>query len=282
MLKKSLTALAVFFTTIMIGGGIAMAQAPKDWQLGFQDAHSPTMERIISFNSILFWICVVMSVFVISLLAYILFRFNAKRNPTPQKFSHNSLIEVLWTVIPVIILVGIAIPSFRLLYFMDRTTEAEMTIKAIGHQWYWTYEYPDLGEDIAFDAFMIADDKLEEGQIRLLETDESVVVPVDTNIRLLVTADDVIHAWAIPSFGVKIDGIPGRVNETWFRVDAEGTYYGQCSELCGKDHAFMPIRVEAVSKEAYAEWAAYAQEEYASNDSDDDADLPVARLASAD
>ncbi len=282
MLKKSLAALAVFFTTIMIGGGIAMAQAPKDWQLGFQDAHSPTMERIISFNSILFWICVVMSVFVISLLAYILFRFNAKRNPTPQKFSHNSLIEVLWTVIPVIILVGIAIPSFRLLYFMDRTTEAEMTIKAIGHQWYWTYEYPDLGEDIAFDAFMIADDKLEEGQIRLLETDESVVVPVDTNIRLLVTADDVIHAWAIPSFGVKIDGIPGRVNETWFRVDAEGTYYGQCSELCGKDHAFMPIRVEAVSKEAYAEWAAYAQEEYASNDSDDDADLPVARLASAD
>ena len=138
MLKKSLTALAVFFTTIMIGGGIAMAQAPKDWQLGFQDAHSPTMERIISFNSILFWICVVMSVFVISLLAYILFRFNAKRNPTPQKFSHNSLIEVLWTVIPVIILVGIAIPSFRLLYFMDRTSEAEMTIKAIGHQWYWT------------------------------------------------------------------------------------------------------------------------------------------------
>ncbi|MBT3170035.1 MAG: cytochrome c oxidase subunit II [Rhodospirillaceae bacterium] len=282
MLKKKLTALAVFLTTIMIGGGVAMAQAPKEWQMGFQEAHSPTMERIISFNSILFWICVAMSIFVISLMVYIIFRFSAKRNPTPSKTSHNSLIEVLWTVIPVIILVAVAIPSFRLLYFMDRTSEAEMTIKAIGQQWFWTYEYPDLGEDISFDAFMIAEDELEEGQIRLLATDESVVVPIDTNIRLLVTATDVIHAWAIPSFGVKVDGIPGRVNETWFRVDAEGTYYGQCSELCGKDHAFMPIQVKAVSKEAYAEWVAYAKEEYASNDSDSDADQPVARLASAD
>ncbi len=282
MLKKKLTALAVFFTTIMIGGGVAMAQAPEEWQMGFQEPHSPTMERIIDFNSILFWICVAISIFVISLMAYILFRFSAKRNPTPSKNSHNSLIEVLWTVIPVIILVGVAIPSFRLLYFMDRTEEAEMTIKAIGHQWYWTYEYPDLGEDISFDAVMLADDELEEGQVRLLATDESVVVPVDTNIRLLVTAGDVIHAWAIPSFGVKIDGIPGRVNETWFRVDAEGIYYGQCSELCGRDHAFMPIQVKAVSKEAYAEWVVYAQEEYASNDSDDDTDTQVARLASAD
>ena len=282
MLKKKLTALAVFLTTIMIGGGVAMAQAPKEWQMGFQEAHSPTMERIISFNSILFWICVAMSIFVISLMVYIIFRFSAKRNPTPSKTSHNSLIEVLWTVIPVIILVAVAIPSFRLLYFMDRTSEAEMTIKAIGQQWFWTYEYPDLGEDISFDAFMIAEDELEEGQIRLLATDESVVVPIDPNIRLLVTATDVIHAWDIPSFGVKVDGIPGRVNETWFRVDAEGTYYGQCSELCGKDHAFMPIQVKAVSKEAYAEWVAYAKEEYASNDSDSDADQPVARLASAD
>jgi cytochrome c oxidase subunit 2 len=143
MLKKKLTALAVFLTTIMIGGGVAMAQAPKEWQMGFQEAHSPTMERIISFNSILFWICVAMSIFVISLMVYIIFRFSAKRNPTPSKTSHNSLIEVLWTVIPVIILVAVAIPSFRLLYFMDRTSEAEMTIKAIGQQWFWTYEYPD-------------------------------------------------------------------------------------------------------------------------------------------
>ena len=280
MFRKRLTALAVFFTTVMIGGGVAMAQKPEDWQMGFQDAHSPTMEKIVSFNDILFWICVVMSVFVMGIMAYIFIRFNAKRNPVPQKFTHNSLIEVLWTVIPVIVLVAIAIPSFRLLYFMDRTDEAEMTIKAIGHQWYWTYEYPDLGEDISFDAVMLTEDELEEGQLRLLETDESVVVPIDTNIRLLVTADDVIHAWTIPSFGIKIDAVPGRINEGWFRVDAVGIYYGQCSELCGRDHGFMPIRVEAVSKEDYAEWVAYAQEEFASNDGDED--LTVARLASAD
>ena len=280
MFRTRLTALAAFFTTIIIGAGVSMAQAPKDWQIGFQDAHSPTMERILSLNDILFWLCIVISVFVMGLMVIIFIRFNRKRNPTPQKFTHNSLIEVIWTVVPVIILVAIAIPSFRLLYFMDRTSEAEMTIKAIGHQWYWTYEYPDLGEDISFDAVMLQEDELEEGQLRLLETDESVVVPVDTTIRLLVTADDVIHAWTIPSFGIKIDAVPGRVNEGWFRVDAEGVYYGQCSELCGRDHGFMPIRVEAVSKEAYAEWAAYAQEEYAGNDGV--ADVTVAHLAPAE
>ena len=280
MLRTRLTALAVFFTTILIGAGVATAQAPKEWQMGFQDAHSPTMERIISLKDILFWICVAMSVFVMGLMLYIFIRFNRKRNPTPQTFTHKPVLEVIWTVVPVIVLVAIAIPSFRLLYFMDRTSEAEMTIKAIGHQWYWSYEYPDLGEDITFDAVMLQEDELEEGQLRLLETDETVVVPVDTNIRLLVTADDVIHAWTIPSFGIKIDAVPGRVNEGWFRVDAEGTYYGQCSELCGRDHGFMPIRVEAVSKEAYAEWAVYAQEEYASND--DDAPVEVAHLESAD
>ena len=280
MLKTRLTAFAAFFSTILIGVGAASAQAPKDWQINFQDAHSPTMERILSLNDILFWICIAICVFVMGLMLYIFIRFNRKRNPTPQTFTHKPVIEVLWTVIPVIVLVAIAIPSFRLLYFMDRTSEAEMTIKAIGHQWYWTYEYPDLGEDISFDAVMLQEDELEEGQLRLLETDETVVVPVDTNIRLLVTADDVIHAWTIPSFGIKIDAIPGRVNEGWFRVDAEGTYYGQCSELCGRDHGFMPIRVEAVSKEAYAEWAAYAQEEYADNDGA--AGVAVAHLAPAE
>ncbi len=277
MFRKKLTALAAFLTTILIGAGVAMAQAPTNWQLGFQDAHTPTMERIVSLNNVLFWLCVVISLFVMGLMVIIFIRFNRKKNPTPQKFSHNSLIEVLWTVVPVIVLVAIAIPSFRLLYFMDKTSDAEMTIKAIGHQWYWTYEYPDLGEDISFDAVMLQEDELEEGQLRLLETDESVVVPIDTNIRLLVTADDVIHAWAIPSFGVKVDAVPGRVNETWFRVDAEGVYYGQCSELCGRNHAFMPIKVKAVSKEAYAEWIEYAKEEYAGNDS-----VPAARLASAE
>mgnify|MGYP001423754547 CR=1 FL=1 len=276
MLKTRLTALAAFLTTIVTGASVTSAQQPTDWQLGFQDAHSPTMERIISLNDILFWICVAISVFVIGLMAYIFLRFNRKRNPTPKKFSHNSLIEVIWTVVPVIILVAIAVPSLRLLFYMDTTDDPEMTIKAIGHQWYWSYEYPDLGEDISFDAVMLQEDELEDGQPRLLATDETVVVPVDTNIRLLVTAGDVIHAWTIPSFGIKIDAIPGRVNEGWFRVDTEGIYYGQCSELCGRDHAFMPIQVKAVSKEEYAEWAAYAQEEFASDESD--SDVAVARL----
>ena len=280
MLKTKLTALAAFLTTIITGASIVSAQQPTDWQLGFQDAHSPTMERIISLNDILLWICVAISVFVIGLMAYIFLRFNRKRNPTPKKFSHNSLIEVIWTVAPVIILVAIAVPSLRLLFYMDRTDDPEMTIKAIGHQWYWSYEYPDLGEDISFDAVMLQEDELEDGQPRLLATDETVVVPVDTNIRLLVTAGDVIHAWTIPSFGIKIDAIPGRVNEGWFRVDTEGIYYGQCSELCGRAHAFMPIQVKAVSKEEYAEWAAYAQEEYAGDVSN--SDVAVARLEAAE
>ena len=280
MLKTRLIAFAVFFSTTLIGAGASMAQSPKDWQLGFQDAHSPTMERIVILNDIMLWICIVMSAIVMGLMGYIFVRFNRKRNPTPQKFTHNSLIEVLWTVVPVIVLVAIAIPSFRLLYFMDRTSEAEMTIKAIGHQWYWSYEYPDLGEDITFDAVMLQEDELSEGQLRLLETDKTVVVPIDTNIRLLVTADDVLHAWTIPSFGIKIDAVPGRINEGWFRVDAVGTYYGQCSELCGRDHGFMPIRVEAVSKEDYAEWSAYAQEEYAGNSGNEG--VTVAHLRSTD
>ncbi|MBR45106.1 MAG: cytochrome c oxidase subunit II [Rhodospirillaceae bacterium] len=280
MLKTRLTALAAFLTTIIIGAGVASAQMPTDWQVNFQDAHSPTMERILDLNDILFWICIAISVFVMGLMAYIMIRFRRKRNPTPSKTSHHSLLEVIWTVVPVILLVAIAVPSLRLLYFMDRTDEAEMTIKAIGNQWYWTYEYPDLGEDVSFDAVMLQEDELEEGQPRLLATDESVVVPVDTNIRLLVTANDVIHAWTIPAFGVKIDGIPGRTNEGWFRVDTEGVYYGQCSELCGRDHGFMPIQVKAVSKEEYAEWAAYAQEEYAGDTPDPD--VAVARLESTE
>jgi cytochrome c oxidase subunit 2 len=275
MLHKALSALTAFVTSIVLGAGALYAQAPENWQVGFQDSHSPVMERIASFNSLLFWIIVGITVFVLGLMAIIIIRFNRKRNPTPQKWSHNPILEVIWTVVPVIILLVIAIPSFRLLYYMDRTEDAEMTIKAIGHQWYWTYEYPDLG-DVEFDAIMLEEDELEEGQLRLLETDNRVVVPVDTNIRLLTTADDVIHAWAIPAFGVKLDSVPGRINEAWFRVDEEGIYYGQCSELCGTNHGFMPITVEAVSKEAYAEWAEFAKQEFARDESPEPARLAQA------
>ena len=275
MLRKALAALAAFVATGLIGGGMAAAQVAVDWQVGFQESASPVMDRIISFNSVLFWICVVISAFVFVLLGIIIFKFNRKSNPTPQKWSHNTLLEIAWTVVPLAILVAIAVPSLRLLYYQDRAADAEMTIKAIGHQWYWSYEYPDIGEDITFDAIMIPDEEITEGQHRLLETDERVIVPVDTTIRLLVTASDVIHAWAIPSFGVKIDGVPGRINETWFRATKEGVFYGQCSELCGTYHAFMPIAVEVVSKEAYAEWVEYAKEEYAQSDSDDPARLAL-------
>ena len=247
--------------------GSAVAQQPADWEVDFQTALSPSMERIVDFNLMVTIIIVIITAFVFGLMAWIVVRYNKKRNPTPSKTSHNTLLEVAWTVVPVIILLIIAVPSFRLLYYTDRVEDADMTLKAIGHQWYWSYEYPDHG-DFTFDALMLEDDELEEGQPRLLATDEAVVLPVGAKIRLLTTADDVIHSWAIPALGVKMDSVPGRVNETWFQINREGTYYGQCSELCGTLHGFMPIMIEAVSQEDFDAWVAMAQEEYAAaNDS---------------
>ena len=255
---RAVLAMAAATGAVVAGATFAHASQPMNWAIGLQEAASPVMERISSFNDLVFIVSIVITVFVLALLLYIVYRFNAKRNPVPSKTSHNTLLEVVWTVLPIIILVVIAIPSFRLLYFTDRTEDAEMTIKAIGHQWYWTYEYPDF-DDLSLDAFMVPEDELEEGQPRLLETDTRVMLPVDTTIRILVTADDVIHSWAVPAFGIKIDAVPGRLNETWVRVDREGVYYGQCSELCGVDHAFMPIAVEVVSKDAFAAWVEAAR-----------------------
>ena len=204
------------------------------------------------------------TVFVLGLMVYVMVRFNAKANPVPSKTSHNTLIEVVWTVIPILILLVIAVPSFRLLYD-QATPEADMTIKATGYQWYWGYEYPDHG-DIAFDALMLEDDELQPGQPRLLTTDNAVVVPVDTTVRVLVTAADVIHNWAMPAFGVKMDAYPGRLNETWFRANQTGIYYGQCSELCGIRHSFMPIMVKVVEKEEFTAWVEQAKVEFASYD----------------
>ena len=243
--------------------GAALAQQPTDWEVDFQTALSPSMERIVDFNLMVTIIIVIITAFVFGLMAWIVIRYNKKRNPTPSTTSHNTMLEVAWTVVPVIILLIIAVPSFRLLYFTDRVEDADMTLKAIGHQWYWSYEYPDHG-DFTFDALMLEDDELEEGQPRLLATDEAVVLPVGAKIRLLTTADDVIHSWAIPAFGVKMDSVPGRVNETWFQINREGTYYGQCSELCGTLHGFMPIMIEAVSQEEFDAWVEFAREEFAS------------------
>jgi cytochrome c oxidase subunit 2 len=228
---------------------------PVPWQVDMQAAATPVMEQIRDFNILLSVIILLISGFVLALLAYAAYRFNEKRNPVPSRTTHNTAIEVIWTAVPILLLVLIAVPSFRLLYKQDVIPPADMTIKAIGHQWYWSYEYPDHG-DIAFDSLMVPDDELQPGQPRLLATDTDVVLPVDTTIRILVTADDVIHAWTIPAFGAKIDAVPGRTNETWVRIEREGMYYGQCSELCGVQHGYMPIAVRAVSRGDFDQWVA--------------------------
>ncbi len=244
--------------------GVASAAAPTPWQTGFQPSATPIMREITEFHGMLLVIITLITLFVLGLLFFVLWRFSAKRNPTPSRTTHNTLIEVLWTVIPVLLLVFIAVPSFALIYHAEVIPKADMTIKATGHQWYWEYEYPDHG-GFSFDSNMIEDEDLEPGQKRLLEVDERIVVPVNKTIRVIVTAapDDVIHAWAIPAFGVKIDAVPGRINETWFKAEREGIYYGQCSELCGVRHGFMPIRVDVVSEGAFQAWLIEARREYA-------------------
>jgi cytochrome c oxidase subunit 2 len=201
-------------------------------------------------------------IFVFILLAYVCIRFHHKNNPVPSKFSHNVGIEILWTIVPCIILIIIAIPSFRILYYVDTVGKMDMTIKVVGRQWYWQYEYPD--EKIAFDSYMIPDDQLKAGQVRLLDVDNQLVLPVDTDIRVLVTAGDVIHSFAMPAFGMKIDAVPGRINETWVRITKPGQYYGQCSELCGVGHGFMPISLRVLSKEDYKIWLEEAKKKFAS------------------
>lgn len=246
--------------------GLAASAQPEPWQLNFQDAATPLMEQITSFHDLLLVIITVITLFVLVLLAIVIFRFNERANPNPSRTTHNTTIEVLWTVIPVVILVAIAVPSFKLLYKSDVIPKVDMTIKATGHQWYWNYEYVDHG-NFSFDANMIATEDLKQGQLRLLETDNRVVVPVDAIVRVQVTAADVLHSWTVPAFGRKIDAVPGRLNEIWFGpVKNEGVYYGQCSELCGTRHGFMPITVEVVSKKKFDTWIEKARKEFAADD----------------
>ena len=237
----------------------------ENWQLSFQDPATDLMSDIISFHSyILMPIITGISILVLLLLLIVAFRFNSSRNPTASTTTHNTLVEVLWTVIPVILLIVIAIPSFRLLYVSETIPKADLTIKAIGNQWYWSYEYPDYG-DIVFDANMLNDDELSDPKLRLLETDTQIVVPINKVVKLQITSNDVLHAWTIPAFGVKMDAVPGRLNETWFKANQEGVFYGQCSELCGPKHSFMPINVKVVSEKEFQEWIGFAKEEYASD-----------------
>lgn len=233
----------------------------KPWQLGMQEAASPVMEQLAWLHdNILLGMCIAISVFVLLLLVYICFRFNRKSNPVPSKNTHNTKLEIIWTTIPILILVAIAIPSLKLHYFMARDSDAEMTLKAVGYQWYWHYEYPDHG-GINFDSYMLKDKDLKAGDRRLLAVDNRVVVPVDTKIRVQITAADVLHAFAVPAFGVKRDAIPGRLNETWFKATKIGTFYGQCSELCGVGHGFMPIVIDVVSKDDFDKWVTSKKKE---------------------
>ena len=259
MIKKLIYKFFVFFMFFI---SASSSFASVNWQMGFNESVTTVMNDIIHLHDrILLPIIVAISVFVLFLLLYSIFKFRASKNPIPSKTSHNTFIEVMWTVIPCLILIVIAVPSFRLLYKQDAIPKADVTIKAIGYQWYWGYEYPD--QNIAFDANMIETKNLKPNQPRLLETDNHVVVPVNKVVKVLITANDVLHAWAVPSFGVKRDAVPGRINETWFKAEKEGVYYGQCSELCGSRHAFMPITVRVVSDKQYNEWLKEAKIKFA-------------------
>ena len=253
----------------LVTGGAAFAELgqPTPWQYNLQESGSPVMEQIIWFHNWLVWIITIITLFVLALLVIVMVKFNAKANPIPSRTTHHTLLEVAWTLIPVMILVAIAVPSFRLLFLELDLPKADITIKATGKQWYWSYSYPDNGK-FEFDSLMASDK-----QPRLLGVDNEMVVPVNKVIRVQTTGADVIHAFAVPAFGIKIDAIPGRLNETWFKATKVGMYYGQCSELCGKDHAFMPIAVRVVSDQEFASWTEAAKKKFAS--------APASNFASA-
>ncbi len=237
------------------GSALAGVGQPSPWEIGLQNAASPVMVDIVWFHDFLLWIIGAIVLFVLVLLAVIVLRFNARANPTPSRTTHNSFLEVAWTIVPVIILVAIAVPSFRLLFLEVDNPPPDLTVKATGKQWFWSYSYPDNG-NFEFNSLLVADKDLKPGQPRLLTVDNDLVVPVNKVVHVLVTGADVIHSFAVPSFGIKIDAVPGRLNDTWFKATSKGLYHGQCSELCGKDHAFMPITVKVVSEAEFNDWVA--------------------------
>ena len=255
----------------MLGSDLALAVEGSyavPGQIDLMPAATEHMRDVREFHNLLLVIITIISVFVLGLLLWVMVRYNARVNPKPATWSHNTLIEVVWTIIPVVILGLIVVPSIRLLYAGDVVpANVDLTVKAIGHQWYWSYEYPDQG-NFTFDALMLSDeDATKAGEPRLLGVDNRVVVPIGKTVRMIITSQDVIHSWAIPAFGAKVDGVPGKLNETWFKAEREGVFYGQCSELCGAKHAFMPIAVEVVSQERFDQWIEEAKKKFAQNDS---------------
>jgi len=264
LVLKRLTLVAITLVAILMGGEAALAGLgqPSPWQIGLQQSASPVMDNIIWFHDFLLYIITAIAGFVLVLLVVVMVRFNARTNPIPSRTTHNTLIEIAWTLIPIVILMFIAVPSFKLLFLQLNVPPADLTVKATGKQWYWSYSYPDNGQ-FEFDSLMLKEGERKEGQPRLLAVDNEMVVPVNKTVRVITTGSDVIHSFAVPSFGIKIDAVPGRINETWFTATREGVYYGQCSELCGKDHAFMPIAVRAVSEQAFSAWVEEAKKKYA-------------------
>jgi len=258
-----LSATALIFGILLASAGAAFAGLghPSPWQMDLQDSATPVMQEIATFHNYLLWVIGLISAFVLALLLIIIVRFNARANPTPSRTTHNTPIEILWTIVPVIILAAIAVPSFRLLFVELDVPHPDLTVKATGKQWFWSYSYPDNG-NFEFDSLMVADKDLKPGQPRLLTVDNELVVPVNKVVHVLVTGADVIHSFTVPSFGIRIDAIPGRMNETWFKATTMGMFYGQCSELCGKDHSFMPIAVHVVSESDFTAWAAQAKQKF--------------------
>jgi cytochrome c oxidase subunit 2 len=243
---------------------IAGAAQPRPWEIGMQPPASPVAEKIQSLHDLVLVIITAITVFVALLLLWVLYRYSAKRNATPSQTSHNTLIEVLWTVIPILILVVIAIPSFRLVYFEDRTKDPALTIKVTGHQWFWEYTYPDQG-NLDFSSYIVPDDQLKPGQPRLLTVDNQLVIPAGKDIRILTTSGDVIHSFFIPSLGVQRYAIPGRTIETWVRADKPGVYYGECNQICGENHSRMPISVRAIPADEFQAWVEKAKKQFAEN-----------------
>jgi len=263
-----LTAFAVAAGAVVASTGAALAGLgqPTPWQMDLQDSASPVMDYIAEFHYFLLWVIAAISLFVLALLMVIIVRYNARANPNPSRTTHNTPIEIAWTIIPVVILAAIAVPSFRLLFLELDVPTPDLTIKATGKQWFWSYSYPDNG-NFEFDSLMVAEKDLKPGQPRLLTADNEMVVPVNKIVHVLVTGADVIHSFTVPSFGIRMDAVPGRMNETWFKATIEGMFYGQCSELCGKDHSFMPIAVRVVKDSEFTAWVGEAKKKYAGAES---------------
>ena len=260
IIRRLFAAPILFFVIplLALSGGSAVAQAPRPWEIGMQPAFSPVKQRIIELHDLVLVIITVVTIFVGALLVWVMIRYNATRNPVPSRTSHNTVLEIAWTVIPVLILVLMASPSFKLIYYQDRTPNPDMTVKVTAHQWYWQYTYPDHG-DVDIESRYIPDDELKPGQLRLLDVDNQMVIPTGKNIRILTNSADVIHSFFIPALGVQRYAIPGRSIETWLRADQPGVYYGECNQICGQDHSRMPIAVRAMPEAEFQAWVTQAK-----------------------